>query len=273
MKKILLAFDGINFSEGAFEFARQLNEAEKILLTGVFLPQVDYSSLWSYSVSNSQGPLFIPLVEAADEVKIKQNIRRFEDLCVKNNIEFRIHKDFMDFALPELKKETRFADLVILGSESFYENLGVSEPNEYLKDALHAAECPVLVVPEKFIFPQTNILAYDGSESSVYAIKQFCYLFPALCDNKTIMVNVDRKGSIPYQEYIEELAARHFRNLNILELHVDPKKYFAVWMNEKKGAMLVSGAYSKSSLAQLFHKSFVSEVIKEHRLPVFIAHK
>ncbi len=273
MKKILLAFDGINFSEGAFEFARKMNESERILLTGVFLPQVDYSSLWSYSVSHSEGPLFIPLVEAADEVKIRKNIKRFEELCVKNGIEFRVHKDFMDFALPELRKETRFADLVVLGSESFYENLGVAEPNEYLKDALHAAECPVMVVPEHFTFPQTNILAYDGSESSVYAIKQFCYLFPEWCDHKTILVNVERKGNMPYQDYIEELAARHFKELNLLELHIDPKKYFSVWMKEKKSAVLISGAYSKSSLAQLFHKSFVSEIIKEHKLPVFIAHK
>jgi hypothetical protein len=37
MKKILLAFDGEHFSEGAFEFASSLNRKERILLTGVFL--------------------------------------------------------------------------------------------------------------------------------------------------------------------------------------------------------------------------------------------
>ena len=39
MKKILIAFDGTHFSDGAFEFARRVNELQPILLTGVFLPQ------------------------------------------------------------------------------------------------------------------------------------------------------------------------------------------------------------------------------------------
>jgi hypothetical protein len=36
MKKVILACDGSHFSEGAFEFARRLNELRPILLTGVF---------------------------------------------------------------------------------------------------------------------------------------------------------------------------------------------------------------------------------------------
>ena len=63
-------------------------------------------------------------------------------------------------------------------ADLFIKNLSAEESDEYLKDALHASECPVLVVPEKFDFPESNILAFDGSESSVYAIKQFVYMFP-----------------------------------------------------------------------------------------------
>ena len=33
MKKILLAFDGSNFSEGAFEFARMTEEKKKFILS------------------------------------------------------------------------------------------------------------------------------------------------------------------------------------------------------------------------------------------------
>jgi hypothetical protein len=45
MKKIILAFDGANFSEGSFNFARKMNEISPILLTGIFLPQVNYAAL------------------------------------------------------------------------------------------------------------------------------------------------------------------------------------------------------------------------------------
>lgn len=274
MKKILIPFDGHHFSEGAFEFARQLNERKRILLTGVFLPQLDYANLWSYSAGGMGGPLFIPLVENEDAVIVADNIKRFEILCKKNGIEYRVHKDFYDFALPELKRETRFADLVIIGSEKFYENAGIDALNEYLKDALHGVECPVVVVPEKFNFPKTNILTYDGSESSVYAIKQFAYLLPELAGQKTILVYVSKKDDedIPNQSHIEELAARHFTDLTITRLHIDPKKYFSTWAAEKKNAIVVSGSFSKGGFNSILHKSFVSDIMEEHRIPVFITH-
>src|SRR5574338_569740 len=186
MKKILLAFDGSHFSEGACGFAKNLNEKNPILLVGAFLPQVDYANLWSYSGGGMTGPLFIPLVEGEDSEAVKKNVERFESFCEKNGIEFRVHKDFYDFALPELRKESRFADLLLLGGETFYENIGTDEPNDYLKDALH------------------------GVEDSVFAIKQFAYLFPEFTDNKTILVYVNEKGEerFPEEVSIEELVAR-----------------------------------------------------------------
>jgi hypothetical protein len=274
MKKILLAFDGAHFSEGAFEFARKLNELSPILLTGIFLPLIDYSSLWSYSAAASGG-LVIPLLEEEDVITIEKNIDRFKSLCQHNNIEYRVHKDFTDFALPALKKETRFADLLILGSELFYVNIGITEPNSYLRDAIHNAECPVVVVPEQFDFPEKNILTYDGSESAVYAIKQFTYLFPDLTDNKTVLLYAksDDEIAFPDEQYIEELCARHFTNFTLFKLGIDPKKYFSLWTSEKKGAILVSGAYGRSSFSMMFKRSFVADVIRDHKLPVFIANR
>src|SRR5689334_5573313 len=111
MKKILLAFDGSHFSEGTLGFVRSLNEKNPILLTAAFLPQVDFANLWSFTGAGPGGTS-IPIVQTKDAPEIKENIRRFELYCQKNVIEYRIHKTFFDFALPELKNETRFADLL-----------------------------------------------------------------------------------------------------------------------------------------------------------------
>ncbi len=273
MKKILLAFDATNFSEGAFEFARRLNELQPVLLTGVFLPLYDYASLWSYA-DGLTGQNFIPMLEEDNAEAVHENIKRFETLCQENGIAYRVHKDFYDFALPELKKETRFADLLIISSEKFYTNLINDDPNPYLQDALKETECPVIVVPEKFLFPERNVLAYDGSESSIYAIKQYAYLFPELSNNETLLVysNVKIEEPIPDKEYIEELATQHFKKLTLFKLDVNPKKYFGLWANEETGAIVVCGSYGRSFMSQLLKKSFVANVIAEHKLPVFIAH-
>jgi hypothetical protein len=273
MEKIIIAFDGANFSDGAFNFARKMNEISPILLTGIFLPHINYAALWSYSSAAIGSGVVIPMLEEEDVATIEQHIERFKSLCQMNGIEYRVHNDFKDFALPELKLETRFADLLILGSESFYQHVGINEPNAYLKDAIHNAECPVLVVPEQYNFPERNILAYDGSDSSVYAIKQFAYLFPEFTDNKTVLVNAgdEVETELPEQQNIEELCSRHFSDLTLFKLGVDPKKYFAVWSSDRVGSIIVCGSFGRSSISMLFKKSFVADVIRDHKLPVFIA--
>lgn len=277
MKKILLAFDGSNFSDGAFEFARQLNEIQPVLVTGVFIPQIDYANLWSYAAAAGAGAagVYVPVYAVEDTEAIEKSVQRFESLCKKNGIKYRVHKDFLDFALPELKKETRFADVVIFSGELFYKGVIESNQFDYLRDALHAAECPVLIVPENYQFPDNNILAYDGTEDSVFALKQFAYVFPELAKNKTLLVYTEENEGkdFPSKGNIIELATQHYPDLTFYKMELDPKKYFNAWIRERKGSILVSGSYSRSAVSQMFKKSFVANIIMEHQVPVFIAHR
>ena len=278
MKKILIMLDGTKFSAGAFEFARQLNELQPILLVGIFLPQLRYACLWNCAAAMS-GPLYLPeaaqqKIDLEEKQVVEENLADFERLCLKNNISFRVHNDVYDFSLAELRKETRFADLLIISDESFLEDFNTNS-SESIKKVYHNAECPVLVVPEKFEFPKKNIIAYDGSESSVFALKQFCSLFPELCNNETVLLHLkagDEPG-IPDQEYVEELASQHYKNLTLQKLRVTPGKYFDLWLEKENKPILITGSYGRSLLSQVFKKSFVSDIIPGHRFPVFIAHR
>jgi len=273
MKKVIVAFDGNHASGGAFEFARRMNEAEPILLIGVFIPQVDFSADLLYSPMGTAGVM--PFSEKYDPVIITQEINEFQEACIRHHIEFRVHNDHADLAVRELKKETRFADLLILGSEKFYSNLGTDSPNEYLKLVLHDAECPVLLVPEKFRFPENNILSYDGSDDAIFAIKSFSCLFPQLCDNKTTLVYATNKQSaeIPEEDYIKELATRHFKDLTLQVLDADPRKYFETWLSEFESPILISGSFARSFISVVFRQSFITKTINDHQIPVFIAHR
>ncbi len=272
MKKVLLAFDGTNYSKGAFEFARRLNEQDPILLVGSFLPQIDISSSWSYAVGGAR--LVTPLVEDFNSEEIENNISRFESDCRQHGIECRVHKFPYDLAIPELRKESRFADLMILGSESFYQQLGFETPNEYLRMVVQDAECPVIVAPEHFPFPQSVVLAYDGSEDSVFAIRQFAYLFPYFADLETTLVYASAKKNkdLPEEDYILELAARHFPRLTVKKLE-DSAKHFGGWLADMQAPVMVSGSYGRSDLSMMFRRSFSAEIINEHKVPLFIAHR
>jgi nucleotide-binding universal stress UspA family protein len=78
---------------------------------------------------------------------------------------------------------------------------------------------------------------------------------------------------MPDELNIDELVAHHFPNAKLLRFGASPRKYFINWMIENKAGILVSGSFGKAGLSRLFHKSFVAEVIKEHKIPLFIAHQ
>jgi hypothetical protein len=164
--------------------------------------------------------------------------------------------------------------LLIVGSQKFYENLADDELSEHLRDVLHNAECPVVVVPEVFDFPTKNVMAYDESEASVFAIKQFIYLFPELIDNETTIVypEEDPKKDIPEEEHLKELVEPHLSHYNFLKLDIDPEKYFDTWISEQKYSMLVGGQKGRPLISQIFKKNYLNKVIADHKLPVFITH-
>ncbi len=273
MKKILLVFDGTHFSEGSFRMVNFLNEMETSMVTGIFLQPIDYRDIVGYTGVGNASPITISPFQTDTEV-IKKNVERFESKCIHAGIEFRTHVDTDLFALEELQKETRFADLMIISTELFYENIGKDQPNEYLKKVLRQTECPILLVPEKYNLPNKLMLAYDGKPDSVFAIKQFTYIFPQLNNWDTKLITMeDEDDALPHQELIEELAAKHFSNLTIEVLTTETAASFANWMAEHDDYLLVAGAYGRSELSNLFKKSFLSEVIEQHKTPVFVAHK
>jgi len=209
MKKILLVFDGNHFSEGSFRMANFINEYEPVLATGVFLQSVDYRDIIGYSGIGSGSSVTITPAQT-DESTILKNIATFETRCTHAGMEFRTHKDTDLFALEELQRETRFADLMILSAELFYNNIGDEQPNDYLKKVLRQTECPVMLVPEEYELPTKVMLTYDGNPDSVFAIKQFTYLFPQFYQWETRLVTLEEKGeAIPHQELIQELATKH----------------------------------------------------------------
>jgi hypothetical protein len=273
MKKILLVFDGRHFSEGIFQFAKDLNAKGTILATGVFLPLVDYSELL-YSLGGLSGPIYITDIQEEGDDIIKENIKKFEEECKVAGIRYSVHSDLTEHVMSYLEKESRFADMMVISGELFYENLGEDTQDEYIDDALLRSECPIVVVPESYQSPQRIILSYDGSESSVYAIKQFAYLFPEYRDLETILVYADSHGNdVPDLKIMEELAGLHYEKLSMFKLEADPRKYFETWLMDKGNTLLVSGAYGRSAFSDMLKKSFIKDVIRGHRVPIFVSHK
>ncbi len=275
MKKVLLVFDGHHYPQSLIDFVLELNRIQPVFLTAVFLSPMDFSALWVFPIApGSSGP-YIPGQSDVllDEEKLSGHVKRFENTCISNDISFRIHNDTSGPVFEEVKKETRFADLMLISSEHFY-NLFGDQPNEYMKEVLHTSECGILLLPDQFIFPKRLILTYDGSSSSVFAIKQFAYLLPELCSlNATLVYGNENQDKLPDQVLIEELCLKHYGNLKLQRLHTESKAQLASWIRDQSASLVISGSFGRPAISQFFKKSMLTELIRSQKLPLFIAHK
>jgi hypothetical protein len=215
------------------------------------------------------------LTKNDDDDIVNRNIHLFEEACIRDGMHFRVHKDVDMMALSSLVEETRFADVLLVSSELFFKNVESTQPNYYLEELLKKSECPVMLIPENFKEPDQILLSYDGGQSSIFAIKQFAYLFPELANKQTTLVSVteDEKEELPEYVMMNELVASHYPALELQNLEMDSKKHFVDWLAEQPNSFIVMGAFSRSMFSELFKKSFAKDVIREIKMPLFISHK
>lgn len=274
MKKIIFACDGKNFSPAAIRFAEACSSAEQVLISGVFFNTTDYAMLAATTVG-IETPAVLSLTIEDERREIEHSIELFENACRHAGLEYRVHNNSSDWNMGNLVTESRFADLLLLGMDVFFREADGKQAGNVMKDILHKAECPVMLVPENWQPPEKLLFAYDGRKESVYAMKEFAHLFPhwRQLPANIIYIHEDDGKEIPELPLLEELAARHFSNLEITRLDFNGKKYFELWASEiPANLILVTGAFGRSMFSMSLKKSFLAGVIEQHRVPIFAGH-
>lgn len=265
MKKVLLVMQGDHFPDSALDFIRRLNDQSPLMVTGLLLPEIVPIKNWAAYSAASAGNLKDPFVAA--------NTRKFEEKCSSCDIAHRLHLGTTDLALPQVIEESMFADLLIASDAAFFTE-GNETSEEGLLHAMHDVSCPVLVIPENYRYPQQIMLAYDGSASAMYAIKQFAYLFPELCRLEITVVyeNEAHNTAIPHQDYASEWMDVHFPNNKFVSLNYKAKQLFSSETNARS-VLVVAGSFGRSGISQWLQPSFAAELFAQRGLILFTAHK
>src|ERR1043165_7928410 len=213
MKKILIAFDGLSYSEDFAAFAIKIAKASNSLLVGVFLrnPKKNHNS-----------------------------IERFTNQCVESGIYFKVHVN-KGVLLSELLHESTFADLIMIDTQTNLFNLNDHKVSSVLKDLLIEASCPVLIVPKITKEIKNVFIAYDGSESSVLAMKMFSYLFPEWNELNTTILSVSKSSSnhLPKNSNIKDLSKQHFKNMKYKVLNGDASEVLIDYLKKNNEQSVV----------------------------------
>lgn len=278
MKKFLAVFDGFNMSKSTLNYAIQLTQAANAHLAGVFLEEFIYRSYNMVNVmkTHENYEKVMKELDAKDKLKMEEAARQFEKACDKAGINFSIHRD-KGIAILDLKKESMFADLIVINELETFTKYKQQSPTRFMKDLLADVQCPVLVVPDSFKTIDKIVLLYDGGPSSLYAIKMFSYLFG---DSMNVPVEVFTAKEhymattrVPDNKLMRQFIKRHFPNAAYTVVKGDGEEQIVGHLrNHKENELVVLGAYRRNELSRWFKISMADVLMKELDTPLFIAH-
>ena len=275
MEKILLVLNAHKPDIASIDFACRMSVLAQTRLAGLFIENLHTEYIPS---GRYDGPYFYDTTLQANSAETitadrDQAIRIFKDECRKHDVQPDVYVDQGDPAW-EVIRESRFADLLIVDPEmSFYD--GVENlPSHFIKEILTRSECPVLLTPKEFEGVDEIVFCYDEKAASVFAIKQFTYLFPEFSNKKLVVLEVNKSwdsGTEDLQRLMDWLKA-HYSTVSFIELKGDPKEELFAHFFMKKKKIIVMGAYGRSLLNQFFRRSSAELLVRMVDLPLFISH-
>ncbi len=277
MKKIIAAFDGLEFSESTRDYSIDLVKKGNTHCVGIFLDDITYHSYELNELISEKEALDSRRkhLEEKDRKIRNASVKEFETACQKAGINYSLHHD-RSIALRELLNESIYGDLLIIDTKETFTHYQEEIPTRFIRDLLTDVQCPVLLVPQKYKPIKKIVLLFDGEPSSVYAIKMFSYLMESLKNLPTEVVTVKgmRKDlHIPDNRIMKEFMKRHFPKATYKVL-----KGFAeieIIENLKKqnqNTLIVLGAYRRGAVSRWFRESMADILMKELKNPLFIAH-
>jgi hypothetical protein len=206
-------------------------------------------------------------------IRYVENEKTFYDACMSRGVTVQVIRN-RQATLEQLVTESRFADLIILDPEI---SLGPSEEvvlSREVEEFIHQAECPVIVAPYNFYGIDEIIFAYDGSKSSVFAIKRFLELFPELSHLKATALQIAEGTPIRFRENsrVVQLIAAQFPQVQFKQLTGKASDQLFSYLIDKNQTLLVLGAYGRGFSSMMFRPSIARLIVKTLNLPVFISH-
>lgn len=277
VKNILLAVNAAKIEMSAIDFACYIANLSHSKLTGVFLENIHEPRL--PELRTFHGLPFVETIIADDipqnrelEKSSQNNIRLFNEACTNRGVSSCARVDG-NAPVKEAIAESRFADVIILNAETSFESEPENTPTAFVNEVIAKSECPVILSPLSFEGIDELLFACDGSLSSVFAIKQFTYLFPELENKKVTILHVKDESSYqPEQNQIEGLVKAHYADVSFHVLQGKAKDELFGYLLGKQNMFVVMGAFGRSLISDLFRPSTAGLIVKVINLPIFIAH-
>lgn len=281
MEKLLVIMDSAEVNANTIRFAAYLTRLTHSKLTGIFLDNpepVQADEVMMSETTGSSGMVMESIVirKSSDDGNLEkmkeENIRLFREVAEQEGVNVVVEPG--EISTVDIIKKTRFADILVIDAKTQFYGIDQGGISRFVKEALQEAECPVIIAPEEFEAIDSIVFCYNGIKSSVFAIKQFMYLFPQLTYKraKVINLNLETEHSEEDEQQFSDWLNYHFKDVEFLSMNDDAVPAFFNYLVKKRNDFVVMGAYGKGLLASFFGNDGNEDVGRTSSLPLFISH-
>lgn len=277
MKRIIAAFDGLKYSESTAAYAIELAKKYDANILGVFLEDFTYHSFSLVDQAAEDGSIESRTRHLAtvDQNTRDRSVKIFRQICEEANVRYAVHRD-RNIALQELANESLFADLLVVQKNETLTRFTEGVPTRFIADLLEKAACPILLVSDNYHRVGKNIFLYDGSPSSLYALKQFSCLFPGKPGFLEVITVRGEKQTqlLPAARLFKEWVKDHYTDVQYNVLRGDSEEEIVAEIKrQEKHPLIILGAYDRGRVSRWLHPSIANRIMSEFDCPLFIAHK
>lgn len=277
MKKIIAAIDALHFAPQQVATFKYFAKEAQSPLTVICLDDI-VSELTPAGVMYPGGYAYnyeqiTAESRAALEFRRDNNLKQLRELYDDGNVEIKV-QETAGMPAEKVIEESRFADLLLINNSTSFATLYDTDPPRFVKDLLADAECPVMVLPEVMPTIKQIVFSYNGSYSSMYAIKQFTQLFPGYSDMpvKVVYVAENNNHTIPWEPKLREYMDLHYDTVEYAILNGEPATEFLALLINRNDCIVTYGAYGRSGVSRFFHRSDADNILRTVNIPVFITH-
>lgn len=275
LRRILVPLDPSEYAQSATEYACQVAQAHSSKVMG--LAVLDSPEIRS-SLMPSQYEALEMVQESIDKHRehARTEIKRFEtyftEKCYGENV---IASEVMREGVPVdliLETATLF-DLMVVGLRTFFHFETREADGELLSKILGSATTPILAVPYKPREMKKVLIAFDGSQTSARAVRDFVlFAQPFDFEVSVFIAGLDEKKPIILLNRLQEFLSDH-------EVPVSETICFEGKPTEaiEKGVtsnydLIVCGIHSRKLIKDFFVGSFTQGLIERQENALFLSH-
>ncbi len=276
-KRIVVGLDPSEYSESAQSLARDRVKATGGTVIGVGV--IDRPGI--ERTGRGAGVGAAHYAKKARNTKINEAqeiidglVEAFAEKCREAEVDFEteIHEGE---PAEILKTVAEGADIIVIGSRTYFRFETQDEPGDTLSKLLRASICPVFVAPKvAVIAPEEIIFPYDSSRACGRAMRAFVNRtqgVPLASKVTLLRVEDDRKAALNALGRPKQYLEAYGYEVKLKVVPGDPPAAVLAYVKERMPTFVVLGASGKGAVKQLLFGSVIKTLLEDGTIPFVVS--